>query len=148
MKRYLHIFYLALAVVLLTGCGADTDTDAAEQPGAQPVPAESPAVEAVYQKLTPAEAKAMMEEHEGAVILDVREREEYDELHIPGAALLPVDSIAEDTAAGAIPAKDSLVLIYCRSGRRSEIAANALLELGYTNVYDFGGILDWPYETE
>ena len=82
------------------------------------------------------------------IILDVREQDEYDSGHIPGAVLLPVGSIDEDTAAEVIPEKDSAVLVYCRSGNRSKTASSALAELGYTNVYEFGGINTWPYATE
>ena len=66
----------------------------------------------------------------------------------PGAILLPVGTIDEDTAAAVIPEKDAVVLIYCRSGNRSKTAAEALAGLGYTNIYEFGGINTWPYETE
>ncbi len=66
----------------------------------------------------------------------------------PGAVLLPVGSIDEDTAAEVIPEKDSTVLVYCRSGNRSKTASSALAELGYTNIYEFGGINTWPYATE
>ena len=78
----------------------------------------------------------------------MREAEEYEAGHIPGAVLLPVGSISGDTAAAAIPETDSLVLVYCRSGRRSKLAAEALAGLGYSNVKEFGGILDWPYVIE
>ena len=89
-----------------------------------------------------------MDEHPEAVILDVREQDEFDAGHIPEARLLPVGSVSEETAAAAIPKKDTLVLVYCRSGRRSKLAAEALTQLGYSNVKEFGGIIDWPYETE
>ena len=82
------------------------------------------------------------------IILDVREQDEYDSGHIPGAVLLPVGTIDEDTAAEVIPEKDSTGLVYCRSGNRSKTASSALAELGYTNIYEFGGINTWPYETE
>jgi len=98
-----------------------------------------------YQKITPVEAKAMMDGGE-VVILDVRTEAEFAEAHIAGAVLLP-DYDIEPLAPELLPDKDETILIYCRSGRRSEIAANALIEMGYTNVYDFGGIIDWPYET-
>lgn len=78
----------------------------------------------------------------------VPEQSEYDESHIPGAVLLPVGSIDEDTAAAVIPEKDDTVLVYCRSGDWSKTAAAALTELGYANVYEFGGINTWPYDTE
>ena len=82
------------------------------------------------------------------IILDVREQDEYDSGHIPGAVLLPVGTIDEDTAAEVIPEKDSTVLVYCRSGNRSKTASSTLADFGYNNIYEFGGINTWPYETE
>ena len=82
------------------------------------------------------------------IILDVREQDEYGGGHILGAVLLPVGTINEDTDAEAIPEKDSTVLVYCRSGNRSKTTSSTLDELGYTNIYEFGGINTWPYETE
>ena len=101
-----------------------------------------------YQQITAEEAKSMMVEQPDAVILDVREQDEYDAGHIPGAVLLPVGTINEETAASAIPEKDAVVLVYCRSGNRSKTASQALVDLGYTQIYEFGGIKDWPYEVE
>ena len=100
-----------------------------------------------YQQITQEAAKEMMDTQE-AVILDVREQHEYDSGHIPGAVLLPVGTIAEDTATAVIDELDTVVLVYCRSGNRSKTASQALADLGYTNVYEFGGINDWPYEVE
>ena len=102
---------------------------------------------AAYQQITQEEAKEMMDTQE-VIILDVREQDEYDSGHIPGAVLLPVGTIDETTAAEVIPEKDSTVLVYCRSGNRSKTASSALADLGYTNIYEFGGINTWPYETE
>lgn len=102
----------------------------------------------MYMQITAAEAKKMMDEQEGILILDVREQSEYNEVHIPGAVLLPVGTISEDTAAAVIESKDTIALVYCRSGNRSKTAAQALADLGYTQVYEFGGIRDWPYEVE
>lgn len=119
-----------LAILLLfTGCGGNS----MEQNS--------------YQQITQEEAKQMMDQQE-VLILDVREQSEYDSGHIPGAVLLPVGTIDEDTAAEVIPAEDTVVLVYCRSGNRSRKAAAALAELGYTNIYEFGGITTWPYEVE
>ena len=101
-----------------------------------------------YQQITAEEAKSMMEEQPDAVILDVREQDEYDAGHIPGAVLLSVGTIDEETAASAIPEKDTVVLVYCRSGNRSKTASQSLVDLGYTRIYEFGGIKDWPYEVE
>ena len=97
--------------------------------------------------ITAEEAKKLMDSEEGCIILDVRTREEYDQGHIPGAVLIPNTEI-EAKAADLLPDKGQLILVYCRSGRRSQLAAEALVELGYTNIKEFGGILDWPYEVE
>ena len=125
MKRILP---LLVFLALLTGCGGNT-------------------ADGAYRQITQEKAKEMMYTQD-VIILDVREQSEYDSGHIPGAVLLPVGTIDEATAAAAIPAKDSTVLVYCRSGNRSKTAASALAELGYTNLYEFGGINTWPYETE
>ena len=95
--------------------------------------------------ITAEEAKKLMDSEEGCIILDVRTREEYDQGHIPGAVLIPNTEI-EAKAADLLPDKDQLILVYCRSGRRSKLAAQSLADLGYTNIREFGGILDWPYE--
>ena len=101
---------------------------------------------ASYDQISGAEAKALMDSESGYIILDAREQHEYDEGHIPGAILIPYGEIA-DRAEKELPDKDQLILVYCRSGRRSKIAAEELVKLGYTNVKEFGGIIDWKYET-
>ena len=125
MKR---IIPFLLALFLLTGCGGN-------------------AADGSYQKISQEEAKEMMDTQE-VIILDVREQDEYDSGHISGAVLLPVGTIDETTAAEVIPEKDSTVLVYCRSGNRSKTASSTLADLGYTNIFEFGGINTWPYETE
>ena len=100
-----------------------------------------------YKQITQQQAKEMMD-NQSVIILDVREQHEYDSGHIKGAVLLPVGSITADTASAVIPQKDSVVLVYCRSGNRSKTASKALAELGYTEIYEFGGISSWPYEKE
>ena len=126
MKRMLPL--LISLLLLLAGCGGN-------------------AADSSYQQITQEEAKEMMDTQE-VIILDVQEQDEYDGGHIPGAVLLPVGTIDETTAAEVIPEKDSTVLVYCRSGNRSKTAFSTLAELGYTNIYEFGGINTWPYETE
>lgn len=128
MKKLILLF---LAVMLLTACGQAKENDQG----------------AVYVNITAEEAKQIMDSEEGYIILDVRTQEEYDEGHIPGAIVISHEEIAEK-AEDVLTDKDQLILVYCRSGRRSKIAAEALVELGYTNIKEFGGIIDWPYETE
>ena len=100
---------------------------------------------ASYGQISGAEAKALMDSESGYIIIDARTQSEYDEGHIPGAILIPEYEIA-DRAEKELPDKDQLILVYCRSGRRSKIAAEELVKLGYTNVKEFGGIIDWKYE--
>ena len=100
---------------------------------------------ATYEQIDGAKAKALMDSESGYIIIDARTQEEYDQGHIPGAILIPEYEIA-DRAEKELPDKDQLILVYCRSGRRSKIAAEALVKLGYTNVKEFGGIIDWKYE--
>ena len=97
--------------------------------------------------ITAEEAKQIMDSEEGYIILDVRTQEEYDQGHIPGAIVISHEEI-EEKAEDVLTDKDQLILVYCRSGRRSKIAAEALVDLGYTNIKEFGGIIDWPYEVE
>ena len=125
------LFFLLLAVMLLTACGQDKENDQG----------------AVYVNITAEEAKEIMDSEEGYIILDVRTQEEYNQGHIPGAIVISHEEIAEK-AEEVLTNKDQLILVYCRSGRRSKIAAEALVELGYTNIKEFGGIIDWPYEVE
>ena len=100
---------------------------------------------ATYEQISGAEAKALMDSESGYIIIDARTQEEYDEGHIPGAILIPEYKIA-DRAEKELTDKNRLILVYCRSGRRSKIAAEELVKLGYTNVKEFGGIIDWKYE--
>ena len=128
MKKWI---FLLMAVMMLTACGQEKEKEQ----------------EAVYMNSTAEEAKKIMDSEEGYIILDVRTREEYDQGHIPGAIVISHEEITEK-AEGVLTDKEQLILVYCRSGRRSKIAAEALVELGYTNIKEFGGIIDWPYEVE
>lgn len=98
-----------------------------------------------YEQITAEKAKELMDSETGYVIIDARTEEEYAEGHIEGAILIPEYEIAQ-RAESELPDKNQLILVYCRSGRRSKIASKALADLGYTNVKEFGGIIDWPYD--
>jgi phage shock protein E len=100
-----------------------------------------------YQTITPEAAKKMLSTQQGIILLDVRTAEEYKTGHLAGSQLLPVEELADRS--NELPAaKDTPIIVYCRSGRRSKIAADELITLGYTRVFDLGGLQDWPYETE
>ena len=120
-----------LAALLLAGCGKQTGKTQ----------------KAALMNITAEEAKKLMDSESGYVILDVRTEQEYAQGHIPGAILIPDYEISEK-AESVLTDKDQLILVYCRSGRRSKNAAAQLEEMGYTRIREFGGILDWPYETE
>lgn len=151
-------FYVSAAVAgvlaagfLLAGCGAGASSAASSPPAASSSPTASaaPQLDTAGQSglLTAEQAKARMDSGDEIIVLDVRTAEEYAEAHIPGAVLLPNEEIG-DTPPAQLPDKGTEILIYCRSGNRSAQAAKKLAALGYTNVFDFGGIKDWPYETE
>ena len=116
-----------LSALLLAACAADHEQ------------------ETVYINITAEEAKQIMDTQVDFIILDVRTQEEYDEGHIPGAILIP-DTQIEEKAEEVLTDKNQLILVYCRSGRRSKQASEKLVKLGYTNIKEFGGIIDWPYE--
>ena len=126
MKRTVIIFFAI--IVLLSGC-------------AQP----SGSTTASYKQITQEEAKEMMTKDDGHIIIDVRRQDEYDEGHIPGAVLIPNESIS-DKQPEELPDLNQIILVYCRSGRRSKEASQKLANIGYTNVYEFGGINTWTGE--
>ena len=101
-----------------------------------------------FKTLSMAEGIEMARGNPKAVIVDVRRDDEYKAGHIPGALLLTLEKITKESAAKVLPDKSQMIFIYCRSGRRSKIAANKLLELGYTNLIEFGGILDYTGPVE
>ena len=103
-------------------------------------------MENTYQQISAQEAKTIMDTEKDYIIIDARTEEEFAAGHIANAILIPEYEIAE-RAEAELPDKDALILVYCRSGRRSKIASEELVKLGYTNVKEFGGIIDWPYET-
>ena len=126
MKR---IVLLVLSVVMmLSGCALTNSSPSAS-----------------YTQITQEEAKEMMKKDDGHIIIDVRRQDEYDEGHIPGAVLIPNESIT-DKQPEELPELDRIILVYCRSGRRSKEASQKLADIGYTHVYEFGGINTWTGE--
>lgn len=99
----------------------------------------------VFQKISHVEAKKIMDSETDVVILDVREPEEIEEGYIENAVFIPNGDIIKN-AERVIPEKNKKILVYCRSGKRSMEACEKLVKLGYKNIYDFGGIMDWPFE--
>ena len=135
MKKYfLVLLLMAMILLLIGGCTEKTG-----------VVIEEPDNQAVYHKISQEDAKKRMDSDQDVLIIDVREKSEYDSGHIIDAVLVPLGSIAQEIGEVA-PDKDTVLLVYCRSGSRSKTAANDLVNLGYTEVYDFGGINTWPYD--
>ena len=130
--RLILIFCLAVLMVVLTGCEASTVAETTSETAVQAT--------AEVTTITALEAEQMMSDD--AVIVDVRNQNEFSQGHIPGAVLLPAPEIGE-RAESLLPDKNQVVLVYCRSGARSAAAARELVLLGYNRVYDFGGIIDW-----
>ena len=147
MKKILCMIS-ALLCIFLTACGEDKSIGiigGADGPTA--ILVSEKGEKTMYEIITAEEAKKIMDSGEEYVLLDVREQDEFDEGHIPGAILIPYTEI-ENKAEKMLTDKDAQILVYCRSGRRSKIAAEALSKLGYSNIKEFGGIIDWPYEVE
>ena len=132
--KNIFIAAAALAIFFTVGCSAQ-----------EPLSEEENSTEASVQVISGEEAKKMMDE-EQVTIVDVRTKEEYLEAHIEGAVLLTLDTIPEK-AEEVLSDKNETYLIYCRSGNRSDQAARELVAMGYQKIYDFGGIIDWEYET-
>ena len=147
MKKILCIISAVLCI-FLTACGDATSIGIiGGADGPTSIIIAEKGEKAMYQQITAEEAKKIMDSGEEHIVLDTREQEEFDNGHIPGALLIPYTEI-ENKAEEMIPDKNAQILVYCRSGRRSKIASQSLSKLGYTNVKEFGGIIDWPYEVE
>ena len=125
MKKLLPLF---LSALMFTGCTGTSSNQTN-----------------TYRSISMDEAVNMMAEETGYIILDVRRPDEFAQGHIPKAINVPNESIGT-AEIPELPDKDQLIMVYCRSGRRSKIAAEELVKLGYTNVKEFGGIIDWEYE--
>lgn len=148
-KHIVKLFTTTIIALTLTGCTAQNNSQelsVTSTPSPLPSASTKEANEAsIYEVLTAEEAKDKMDSATDYVLLDVRTAEEYAQGYIEKALLLPYDEITEK-AEELLQDKSIPIFVYCRSGRRSAIAAKALHDLGYTTVYDFGGIIDWPYE--
>ncbi len=125
LKGLIIMLTISLSLFGLTACGSENNNS--------------------YEQITAEQAKAIMDTEDDYIIIDARTTEEFAEGHIENAILIPEYEIA-DRAEKELPDKEQLILVYCRSGRRSKIASEELVKLGYTNVKEFGGIIDWPYE--
>lgn len=129
-RRLISIMGALVLLFVLSACGSPKEEEPID-----------------YKQISAKEAKEIMDSGEEYILLDVRSEEEFAEKHIPGAVLIPHTEIA-DRAEEELPDKEKKILVYCRSGNRSKIAAQILADLGYTGVFEFGGINSWPYETE
>ena len=127
LRGLVLMLLISLSLFGVTACGGDNEKAS------------------TYEQITAKEAKTIMDTEKDYVIIDARTEEEFAEGHIKNAILIPEYEIAE-RAEKELLDKEQLILVYCRSGRRSKIASEELVKLGYTNVKEFGGIIDWPYE--
>ena len=128
MRKFIIIALAVLCLLGLASCGQQEEQAAN-----------------TYQQITAKEAKEIMDSGSEYILIDARTTEEFAAGHIAGAILIPEYEVAR-RAEQELPDKDALILVYCRSGRRSKIASEELVKLGYTNVKEFGGIIDWPYD--
>jgi rhodanese-related sulfurtransferase len=142
MKR--TIFIILLTIVFVFGCTKKTLSESAKTIFA--INAEEQTVS--FKRVSMKEGIALSRNNPDSIIVDVRRPEEYGSGHIPGAVILTMEKINEETAQAVLPDKNQMILIYCRSGNRSKIAAQMLVELGYQNVYEIGGIFDYSGEIE
>ena len=138
------IFLLIISLTLFSSCSGNMNNEVSENTTANTT--ENTINNSfTYEQISGEEAKRLMDTETDFIIVDARTEEEFNEGHIEGAILIPEYEISE-RAEKELPNKDQLILVYCRSGRRSKIASQALADLGYTNVKEFGGIIDWQYE--
>ena len=128
VKGLIIMLLISLSLFGMTACGSENGKSS------------------TYEQITAEQAKTIMDTEKDYIIIDARTEEEFAEGHIKNAILIPEYEI-KDRAEKELPDKEQLILVYCRSGRRSKIASEELVKLGYTNVKEFGGIIDWPYET-
>ena len=139
MRKITSLFILASLCILLSACSKVTSSSGDSQSKAKET---TTSETSSYQQITQKKAKEMMQADDGHIIVDVRRQDEYDSGHIPDAILIPNESIDTEQPKE-LPDLDQVILIYCRSGRRSKEASQKLADMGYTHIYEFGGIIDW-----
>ncbi len=138
MKNVMLLLLLvSLGIAILSACGVKPQQNRSQIAAEKVQPS----------NISPEEAQKRLKSGEDIILLDVRTQGEYEEKHIPGGILIPVDGLKK-RAEAELPDKNKVLFVYCRSGNRSATASNILAELGYKNVYNLGGIIDWPYEVE
>lgn len=130
------LLLITILVTVLAGCSPSPVNNANNETGKSPT----------FTTISAEEAKKIMDSGDAYILVDVRTQEEFDEKHIDGALLIPNETIGTEPVE-LLPDKDAKILVYCRSGNRSRQASEKLVALGYTQIIDFGGIVDWPYET-
>ena len=146
MKKIKGTIALLTVVLTLLSCGCSKENDMKNDNTTKENITENTTIKSLgYEQISGEQAKQIMDTETGYIIIDARTQEEFDEGHIENAILIPEYEIAE-RAEKELTDKNQLILVYCRSGRRSKIASQALVDLGYTNVKEFGGIIDWEYE--
>ena len=145
MKKIRYGIAILTIAFFLSGC--TTGSEGATTESKSESKSELDTEEVVFTSVSAEEAKQIMDSETGYMILDVRTKEEYESGHIINATLLPNEEIGEDVS-DILPEKEQKILVYCRSGNRSKQASEKLVKLGYTNIIEFGGIADWPYEIE
>ena len=140
------IFLLIISLTLFSSCSGNANTEETQNTTIDTTET-SINNSLTYEQISGEQAKRLMDTETDFIIVDARTEEEFNEGHIEGAILIPEYEISE-RAEKELPDKEQMILVYCRSGRRSKFASQALADLGYTNVKEFGGIIDWPYEVE
>ncbi len=146
IKTFLTNLFLIMFLGMTACSPSNMDSEQSKKEIQQATPTMAPDI-SEYTNIKPEEAKERMENEKGIILLDVRTIEEHTETHIPGSILIPVDDIKQK-APLVLKNKDAEIFVYCRSGRRSVTASLELVDMGYTHVYNLGGIIDWPFETE
>ena len=144
MKMIISLSIIITAVIMFAGCA---DENISQMMSSQQDTLPQSEIQREYEQLTQEEAQKIMDTRDDIIILDVRTQEEYDEGHIPGSICIPNETITEDNIKE-LSDKDQIILVYCRSGRRSKLASEKLASYGYTNIKEFGGIIDWQGEIE